>query len=169
MADVYLLDTNIVSYYENSRSSGHGMAKEFLDSLEHDDVIAISVITLAEIECGLLTAPKMDVAQLTDVRSAMARFTLVRDITRHTVEHYAKLRAELFINNSPRYIRGRLTAKYIEDLREPSTERQLHIKETDLWIAAQSLEWNCILVTNDAMRPITSLKVDPPIRFLALK
>ena len=167
MSDVYLLDTNIISPALDKQNHNHSRVRNFLDSL-HGSIITVSVITLAEIEYGLRTAPGMDTGRQTAIRSALAAFPLVRDITRHTIEYYAELRAQLFNQYSPRDRRHRRT-KYVEDLTEHTTEKELGIKENDLWIAAQSLEWNCVLVTNDAMPRIMSLKIEPSIRAISVK
>lgn len=168
MSDLYLLDTNIISHALDEWSCDYSKVWNFLNSLS-SSAISVSVITLAEIEYGLRTAPEMIPERQAAVRSALGKFPLIRDITVHTVGYYAELRAELFRQYSPTCKRGRLTKKRVEDLIEPTTAKELGIKESDLWIAAQSVEWNCVLVTNDAMRPIIGLKTNPPIRPMSLK
>ena len=41
-----------------------------------------------------------------------------------------------------------------EQLIDPVTSQELGIQENDLWIAAQALEYNLVLVTNDKMERI---------------
>jgi predicted nucleic acid-binding protein len=43
---------------------------------------------------------------------------------------------------------------------DPVTSRELGIQENDLWIAAQALEYNLVLVTNDKMDRIRDVCED---------
>jgi len=103
------------------------------------------------VEYGLKIATKMDMNRQNDVRNEMAKFPLVLDIDRHTITPYSDLRSELFKNYSPRDRRGRLILKWPEDLVDQTTAKELGVQENDIWIAAQAIQYNLVLVTDDHM------------------
>ena len=165
MPDAFLFDTNIATAMWDIGSPCHDQAREFESSLGKDATIMISAVTLAEVEYGLKTAPMIDDARQALVRDAMSVYQLVIPITKHTVEFYSEIRAQLFINYSPRNARGRLTKRRVEDLRERTTAANLQIQENDVWIAAQAMEMNLVLVSEDkGMGRITSLQLNPYLR-----
>ena len=164
MPDAFLFDTNIATAMWDTGSPYHQRAREFESSLGGDARILISAVTLAEVEYGLRTAPKIDAARQAVVRNAMGSYELVMPITRHTVEFYSEIRSKLFMTYSPRNARGRLTKHRVEDLVEHTTAKLLGVQENDVWIAAQAMEMNLVLVTEDRMDRITSLQLNPGLR-----
>jgi tRNA(fMet)-specific endonuclease VapC len=74
---------------------------------------------------------------------------MVLDITKATRIYYGLLRASIFEKYAPNARRRRGLRP--EQLIDPVTSRELGIQENDLWIAAQALEYNLVLVTNDKM------------------
>lgn len=107
---------------------------------------------LGEIEYGLKIAPQMDEDRQDGVRRQMARFPRILDVTKHTIEPYSDLRAALFEKYSPRDRKARLRAKWPEDLRDRTSAKKLGVQENDLWIAAQAVQYNLVLITGDYMR-----------------
>jgi tRNA(fMet)-specific endonuclease VapC len=164
VADVYLLDTNIASAAWDHGHRWYAEAQTFLRNLKHDDVIVISVVTLGEIEYGLRLWQNADEDRKALVRNAMRAFALPRQISRHTAEHFAILRAALFMQYADRYARERIRQKRPEDLLDGTTGKSLGIQENDIWLAAQAREWNAVLVTDDRMDHIRRLDLDPPLR-----
>lgn len=161
-ADVFLADTNVVSMLWDELHNDHDVAWDFLRSYP-DASVYISVITLGELEYGLQTAPRIDAKRQIMIRDQMKAFPLVLNITRHTINHYAEMRAALFRRFSPRDKRGRLTAKVPEDLVDCTTGRELGIDENDLWIASLAVERNLVFLSRDKMNRIR--KVSPQLRF----
>jgi tRNA(fMet)-specific endonuclease VapC len=168
--DGYLFDTNAVSPLWNARHPEHDNVKAFLSGVSHSPVW-LSTIVLAEIEYGLKTTPKMDTGSQNQVRREMAKFPLVLDIDKHTVGPYSDLRAELFKNYSPRDRRGRLTVKWPEDLFERTSAKELGVQENDIWIAAQAIQYDLILVTGDSMQRLVEVSenLDYPLRIARWK
>lgn len=168
MADVFLFDTNIATAVWNTRDKYHEQAHSYLSNLGgiNANTIKISVVTLAEVRCGLRTAQNMPDEQRTAVQDAMDRYPVVLPITEHTAEYYSKIRSKLFIDHSPRNERGRLTRRWVEDLTDSTTEKSLGIQTNDIWIAAQAMEKNLVLVTADQMRHIASLQLNPGLRIV---
>ncbi len=147
----YLLDTSAASVLWDRRHREHGKIRAFLQG-KAESPTWISIVVLGEIEYGLKIAPQMDENRQNEVRRQMAGFPLVLDMDKHTVEPYSDLRAALFENYSPKDRRGRMTAKWPEDLWERTTAKQLGVQENDIWIAAQAIQYNLVLITGDHMR-----------------
>ena len=83
----------------------------------------------------------------------MASFKVLH-VDQHTAKTYAEIRAKLFRTHAPRNRRGRLTKKYVEDLVDRTTGKELGIQENDLWIVSVAVQYNLIFVTNDKMQRV---------------
>jgi tRNA(fMet)-specific endonuclease VapC len=166
----YLLDTNAASILWDAWHSYHKGIKAFLQNISQSP-IWISVVVLAEIEYGLKIAPRLDTNRQNDVRKEMAKFLLVLDLDKHTVASYSDLRAELFKKYSPKDRKGRLTAKRPEDLIDRTTAKELGVQENDIWIAAQAIQYDLILVTEDYMQRLVKVSEnrDYPLRIARWK
>lgn len=149
--DGYLLDTTAAGVLWDQRHNEHSRIQEFLQKAA-DAPTWISIVVLGEIEYGLKTASQMDEERQDAVRRQMAKFPRILEVTKHTIEPYSDLRAALFKKYSPRKKRGRLTAKRPEELRDRTSAKELGIQENDLWIAAQAVQYNLVLITGDYMR-----------------
>jgi tRNA(fMet)-specific endonuclease VapC len=152
--DGYLLDTNAASVLWDARHVDHAKIRSFLESVSSEPVW-ISIITLAEVEYGLKTAPDIDDDLQKNVREQMAKYLEVLAPDKHTIVPYSNLRAELFKLYAPRGRKGRLTKKWPEDLFERTSAKELHgTQENDIWIAALAIQYNLILVTDDRITPL---------------
>ena len=168
--DGYLFDTNAVSTLWNVRHPEHDIVKAFFAGVSHAPVW-LSIIALAEIEYGLKITPKMDIDSQNQVRHEMLNHPFILDIDKHTIGPYSDLRAELFKKYSPRDRRGRLTVKWPEDLIERTSAKELGVQENDIWIAAQAIQYNLILVTGDHMQRLVDVSenLDNPLRIARWK
>ena len=144
--EAYLLDTTIASIagYEGHRL--HEAVRAWLDGLQ-DDVVFISAVSVAESEYGLNLNP-MDPQEQQDIRSAIGTYQVL-PIDHHTARVYGHIRAALFKAYAPRDYRNKITSRYIEDLREPTTGKELGIQENDLWIVSVAVQYNMVFVTAD--------------------
>ena len=155
--DGYLLDTNAASVLWDYRHADHERIRSFLASVSPAPVW-ISIITLAEVEYGLKTAPSMKADLQEDVRREMRKYLEVLKPDKHTVAPYSDLRAELFKTYAPKDRKGRLTKKYPEDLVERTSGKEMHgTQENDIWIASLAMQYNLVLVTKDRMAPIVTV------------
>ena len=154
--DGYLFDTNAVSPLWNARHPEHDTVKAFFASVSQSPVW-LSTIVLAEIEYGMKITPEMDIDSQNQVRHEMSNHPFILDIDKHTIGPYSDLRAELFKKFSPRDRRGRLTVKWLEDLIERTSAKELGVQENDIWIAAQAIQYNLILVTGDHMQRLVDV------------
>ncbi len=146
------MDTNIASAAWDYGAPNHRYVRQRLGELG-DAPVSVAAVSIAEVEYGLQTAPLIDTQRQAAVRSAMASYHVL-DVDRHTAEIYAEIRADLFRTHSPRKGRGRLTRRYVEDLVDRTTGKQLGIQENDLWIVSVAVQYNLIFVTNDKMRRV---------------
>lgn len=112
-----------------------------------DARVFLSPISIAEAEYGMAVA-NMDKENRRNIRSALAQYILL-DLDRHTARQYGEVRARLFHKYAPRNNRQRFATKYIEDLREPTTGKELGIQESDLWIVSVAVRYNVVLLTAD--------------------
>ena len=145
----YLLDTNIASASWDLGAPRHNDVRQRLENLG-DHLVYVAAVSIAEVEYGLLVAPTIDPQRQSTVRNAMTSFNVL-EITEHTARTYAQVRANLFRSHAPRNRRGRLTQRYVEDLVETTSGRELGIQENDLWIVSTAVEQNLIFVTSDRM------------------
>jgi len=153
--DSFLLDTSIATTAWDGRHESHSKVRERLKGLEQ--YIFVCVVTIAEVEYGLKTAPQIDGERQEQVRIAMAQYKPF-PIDKHTAEAYSSIRAELFKTHSPRGQRKRLTVKRVSDLRERTTDKDLGIQENDLWITSVALQYNFVLLTSDKkMKPLLEM------------
>ena len=168
--DGYLFDTNAVSPLWNVRHPEHDIIKDFFASVSQSPVW-LSTIVLAEIEYGMKITPEMDIDSQNQVRHEMSNHPFILNIDKHTIGPYSDLRAELFKKFSPRDRRGRLTVKWPEDLIERTSAKELGVQENDIWIAAQAIQYDLILVTGDYMQRLVEVSenLDYPLRITKWK
>ena len=145
----YLLDTNIVRYWFDERRSEHQRVLQHIQELPGEPPLMISAITLGEIEYGLQVARIDTLKQEAFHAFISTNLPMVLDITKATRIYYGSLRASVFEKYAPNARRRRGLRP--EQLIDPVTSRELGIQENDFWIAAQALEYNLVLVTNDKM------------------
>jgi len=168
--DGYLFDTNAVSALWNARHPEHNTVKTFFASVSQSPVW-LSTVVLGEIEYGIKITPEIDIDSRDQVRREMSKHPFILDIDKHTIGPYSDLRAELFKKFSPRDRRGRLTVKWPEDLIDRTSAKELGIQENDIWIAAQAIQYNLILVTDDYMQRLVEISenLDYPLRIARWK
>ena len=119
----------------------------------------VSAITLGEIEYGLRVVSEDSTPSQEAFRELVEhRLPMVLDISKTTRMYYGLLRARLFEKYAPR--RKRRRGLRPEQLIDPVTSRELGIQENDLWLAAQALEFNLVLATNDALERLRDVCAD---------
>ena len=147
MADeAYLLDTNIIKAASYKGDRLHEQVRTWLDNLG-DAAVFISAASLAECEYGLNVYP-LESHIRRDIRKAMAAYQVL-PIDHHTSKIYGLIRAQLFDAHAPRDQRGKIATKYVVDLRERTSDKELGIQESDLWIVSVAVQYHLVFVTND--------------------
>ena len=152
----YLLDTNILSYWYKTGSLEHAKVASRVQMVCQPDPqthyvprLFVSVVTLGEIEYGHRVATTPDLLKQAEfTKFVREQCPEPMEITSHVTQPYGDLRAWLFDNCSPNKIRTK--ARRVEELVDPTTAKVLMVQENDLWIAAQALTHNFVLVTHDS-------------------
>ena len=152
----YLLDTNIIAFWSDPCRHEHDSVLRRIDNLERLAPLATSAIVLGEMEYGYMAAPegrREAVSQI--ILFARTQLPWILEITSSTAEVYGSLRAKLF----DRYVPKGKSRNGLRpcQLIDPVTSLGLGIQENDLWIAAQALEYNLVLVTHDKMDHIRTV------------
>jgi tRNA(fMet)-specific endonuclease VapC len=150
----YLLDTNIVSFWFDDSKQQHEPVRQHVKRLPSGVLLAVSAITWGEIEYGhRLNDGVSDYSREKEeeFRSFIEERAYVVDVKKSTRKTYGALRAKLFNKCTPADQRKK---RRPEELLDPTTALNLGVQENDLWIAAQALEHNFVLVSNDKMTHI---------------
>ena len=149
----YLLDTNIVAYWFDEGCPEHEKVVESINRLPDRAPLRISAVTLGEIEYGHRAVSPDDTPIQVRFKQFLAeRFPDALPVRRSTTIYYGAWRARLFEKLAPREKKTKLTRP--EQLVDPITSREFVIQENDLWIAAQAMEHNLVLVTHDDMKSL---------------
>ena len=149
---VYLLDTCIWDYWFNPRRKEYTCVNKHVEQLREDDTLALSIITWGEIFYGYANIRSDPSSRESEfLRFVRSKCPQTFDIDIHTAKKYGELRVMLFEkftpNNEKKY-------KWPEQCIDPATSRELGIQENDLWITAQAMTRNLVLVTNDKLNRI---------------
>jgi tRNA(fMet)-specific endonuclease VapC len=134
----YLLDTNIVAYWFDTRRPQHERVAQHIQELPETTPLMISAITLGEIEYGLQVSKVNTLEQEVFRAFIHTNLPMVLDVTQMTRIYYGALRADVFEKYAPNA--KRRSGLRPEQLIDPVTSQELGIQENDLWIAAQALE-----------------------------
>ena len=152
----YLLDTNIIEFWFNAKRHEHAAVCGRIAALPAEAPLATSTIVIGEIRYGTLVAPKEQQVGLSEFADFIRKqLPTVWEINRSTATTYGELRARLFEKYAPKDKKKQGLRP--EQLIVPETGLQLGIQENDLWIAAQAVERNLVLATNDRMTRISEV------------
>jgi len=142
--------------------------KAAADARAADSPVYVSVITRGEIVYGHAMNPA-GAGTKRDEFVAFLRGQLpqILQVSRHTAEPYGHIRAGLVEKFPPGGGWSRKGKRRAEQLYDPIAGRELGLDENDLWIVAQAVERNLVLVTSDKMMRIreTARELYPNLRF----
>ena len=147
IVNFYLLDTCIISDLYNPRRKKHSDVRSAIEALDPTAPQFLSVVVLAELLFGLRMAEKTG-QKLTHIRSTIERAQErdVAEIGRHTAESYGNVKSQLaqrWTNPESKLPR------WPEDWKDKISGKNLQIDESDLWLVAQAVERNYVLLTTD--------------------
>jgi len=150
--EAYLLDTNVISDWLVETKQRHEAVSEKAEQAAREQAVLLtSAVVLEEIEYGLAAMGKVAREVLAEFRAQVdrqfVRKRLLLDVSRSTSIVYGDLRAKLFEKFGPKDRRTK--KRQVDELTDPTTSKKLGIRENDLWIAAQAVERNLVLVSND--------------------
>lgn len=142
-----LLDTNFVSALFDPRRDNHTAVLARAEAFSADDLVFLPVIVLAELRYGMEAAQRagQDVSHIRQTLIQAGRYPLA-EIGRHTAEAYADVKARL----AAHYLDlGRRPPRWLENWQDRASGQVLQVDENDLWIVAQAIERDYLLVTCD--------------------
>lgn len=149
----YLLDTNTICNWFDGDAGRFPAVRIIADTRAADSPLYVSAITLGEIEYGHANKPAgAGVKRENFLAFIRNQLPQILPVSKHTAEPYGRIRAKLVERFPPK---GGWSRKIRpEKLYDPVAARELGIDENDLWIVAQAVERNFVLVTSDKMTRI---------------
>jgi predicted nucleic acid-binding protein len=149
MADVFLLDTNVICTLADATRAAHSNAVSRFRQISRQNVLLPSV-AVGEIEFGMQKAPDLRPEKRQELRGFIARFAQL-PFDEHCVQPYAAIRAELWRRHgTPKAGKSHLhKERRVEELNDRVTGADLGVDEPDLYIASIALAQNLVLVTDD--------------------
>lgn len=167
----YLLDTQMIRYWYDRKCREHAAVignveavRKLAASVEHKPRLLVSVVTLGEIEFGHRVQAG-DYAAENEARMMFVNEQLPDrlELIEEAVRAYGEIRSRLFNKYAPGEMRKPKMRP--EQLVDPTTSLNLQIQENDLWLCAQAIGHEIVLVTNDVMKPIIAVAkgMHPPL------
>lgn len=149
----FLLDTMTIRYWFDNTSPFHKPVREAAETLPKASHYWVSSITLGEIQYGCAANPAGMGGRLIECsRFVREKLPLIVEVSKHTAEPYGQVRAKLVDRFPPPG--GWSKKKRAEQLYDPIAASEFGIDENDLWLVAQAIERNLVLVTGDKMTRI---------------
>jgi len=145
--DTYLFDTNLVSVLYDARRPNYAAVRQAVAALPPESAQLVSVITIGELRFGLALSRAAG-QPLTHIEACLARTEEhpFAQITRHTADAFATIKSSVAL---ARLDIQRRIPRWVEGWADRVTGQQLQIDENDLWIAAQAIERNYVILTSD--------------------
>lgn len=145
--DAYLLDTNLVSVLYDSQRSNHASVRAAIAALDQQAPQFISAITMAELRFGLaLSRAAGQVLVHIETCVEQAEEHPLAEVGRHTSEAFAYVKSSVALNRLDIH---RRIPRWVEAWADRVTGQMLQIDENDIWIAAQAVERNLVVLTSD--------------------
>ncbi len=145
--DMYLLDTNLVSVlYDNGRPN-HLAVRNALAALHPNAPQLVSAITIGELRYGLALSRTAG-RPLAHIEACLERTEEhpLAEVGRHTAEAFGYVKSSVAFRSVD--IQRRIP-RWVEGWSDRVTGQLLQIDENDVWIAAQAVERNLVIVTSD--------------------
>lgn len=150
--DGYLLDTCVLIDMINAKNPGHDAVWRRFRELPEESPIYTSSVVLGKLYVGPRLYAKDAEAACREISRHLSENGIIpRQITDHTANCYSELKTAAMRKYDRDTVKSKNRAKWPEDWAEPSSGRKLGVDENDMWIAAQAIEQNLVLVTNDRL------------------
>lgn len=145
--DAYLLETNVVSVLYDGRRSNHLAVRNAIAALDPTSPQLVSAITMGELRFGLALSRAAG-KPLAHIEACIERAEEhpVAEVGRHTAEAFGHVKSSVALNRVDIH---RRIPRWVEEWSDRVTGQLLQIDEHDLWISAQAVERNLVLVTSD--------------------
>jgi tRNA(fMet)-specific endonuclease VapC len=142
-----LLDTNFVSVLFDPRRPNFAAVQARAQAFAQTDLVYLSAVVLAELRYGMEAAQRagQDVSHIRQTLSQAAIYPMA-EVGRHTAEAYGDVKARL----AAHYLdMSRRPPRWLENWQDRASAQKLQVDENDLWIVAQAVERDYLLVTSD--------------------
>ncbi len=151
--DVYLLDTNLVSVLYDASRPNHAAIRQAVAAFDARSPQLVSAVTIAELRFGLALSRAAG-RPLAHIEACIERAEEhpLAEFGRYTAEAFAHVKSSVALHRVD--VRKRIP-RWVEGWTDRVTGQLLQIDENDLWIAAQAVERNLVVVTSD--RDFTSV------------
>lgn len=145
--DTYLLDTNLISVLYDGRRPNQMTVRQAVAAFDPQAPQLVSVVTIAELRFGLVLSRAAS-QPLTHIEACIERAEEhpLAEVGRYTADAFAHVKASVALQRVD--IRRRIP-RWVEGWADRVTSQLLQIDENDLWIAAQAVERNLVVVTSD--------------------
>ena len=145
--DAYLLDTCFLSKLYDQRRPDYAAVRAAALDLDAASPQYLSVVVLAELRYGL-EAAELAGQNLTHIRHTIeqAATRQVIEVNRHTAQAYGEVKAQLAAHWTDL---SRRLPRWLEDWKDRVSSKSLQVDEGDLWLVAQAVERNYVLVSTD--------------------
>lgn len=145
--DTYLLDTNLVSVLYDRGRPNHRAVRAALLAFDPAAPQLVSAITMGELRFGLALSRAAG-RPLDHIEACIERTEEhpLAEVSRHTAEAFGYVKSSVALQRVD--IRKRVP-RWVEGWSDRVTGQLLQIDENDLWIAAQAVERNLVVVTSD--------------------
>lgn len=142
-----LLDTNFISVLFDSRRANFHAVQTRAGAFTERDLVYLSAVVLAELRYGMEAAQRagQDISHIRQTLAQAAAYPLA-EIGRHTAEAYGDVKARLagdYLDLSRR------PPRWIENWQDRVSGQMLQVDENDLWLVAQAIERDYLLLTSD--------------------
>lgn len=145
--DTYLLDTNLVSALYDARRQNHESIRAAVAHLNPASPQLVSIVTIAELRYGLaLSTAAGQKLEHIEVCIERAEEHHLASLGRYTAEAYALVKSSVARH---RVDLARRIPRWVEGWTDRVSSELLQIDENDLWLAAQAVERNYVLLTCD--------------------
>lgn len=142
-----LLDTNFVSVLFDPRRPNFCEVQACAQNFASTDLVYLSVVVLAELRYGMEAAQRagQDILHIRQTLAEAASYPLA-EVGRHTAEAYGEVKARV----AEHYLDlSRRPPRWLENWQDRASAQTLQVDENDLWIVAQAIERDYLLVTSD--------------------
>lgn len=145
--DAYLLDTSLVSALYDARRPNHEAVRAAVATLDPASPQLVSIITIAELRYGLALSTAAG-QRLEHIETCIekAEEHALAGLGRYTAEAFALVKSSVARH---RVDLARRIPRWVEGWTDRVTSELLQIDENDLWLAAQALERNYVVLTCD--------------------
>jgi predicted nucleic acid-binding protein len=145
--DTYLLDTNLVSVLYDAGRPNHQTVRGALAAFDPAAPQLVSAVTIGELRFGLALSRAAG-RPLVHIETCIERTEEhpLAEVGRHTAEAFGYVKSSVALQ---RVDIQRRIPRWVEAWSDRVTGQLLQIDENDLWIAAQAVERNLVVVTSD--------------------